>query len=213
MRDAPSGMRCSASGSSFSCRPGSQQGATATVAATKVDVDGQARADVPVMESKPKELEVSDTTKGPKPKVRTGGSCPDLALSGVEVRSLSRDSQGQYFFRLAATVENRGGVDYSSTRGQQLVEIYQVPTGGSARRLGQFDFDSVAAGSRNVVATYDVLRWRTSQEFPPSYRFDIVFGPDISADGNAANDDCSKSNNSTTISGQDINSIISGSGI
>ena len=213
MRDAPSGMRCSASKSGFSCRPGSQQGGTAVAESKTLEVGGQAKADVPVLESNNKVVVSGNARSGSSPSVRTGGTCPDLALTGVEVRSLSRDSQGQYFFRLAATVENHGGVDFRSGRGQQQVDIYQLSPGAAARRLGRFDFDTVAAGSRDVEATYDVLRWRTSQEFPPSYRFDIVFGPDISADGNTANDDCSRSNNSTTISGQDINNIIAGSGI
>ena len=213
MRDAPSGMSCSASGNSFRCRAGYQQGGAEAAGTTTVAVSGQAKASVPVVEKNEK-VEVSGNARsGSGPKVRTGGSCPDLALTGVEVRALSRDPQGQYFFRLVATIENRGGVDFRSARGQQQVDIYQVPSGGSARRIGQFDFDTVAAGSNNVEASYDVLRWRTSQEFPPSYRFNIVFGPDISADGNKANDDCTTTNNSTTISGQDINNIIAGSGI
>jgi hypothetical protein len=214
MRDAPSGMGCSAAGNSFRCRPGYQQGGSAAAAGTTtVEVAGQAKANVPVVQ-KNETIDVSGKAQSnAEPKVRTGGTCPDLALTGVEILALSRDPQGQYFFRLAATVENRGGVDFRSARGQQWVDIGQVSSGGSARRIGQFDFDTVASRSDNVVATYDVLRWRTSDEFPPSFRFTIVFGPDISADGNTANDDCTATNNSTMISGEDINSIIGGSGI
>jgi hypothetical protein len=213
MRDAPSGMRCSAERTTFRCRAGHEQGGAGSGGAKTYDVSGKAVADVTVAEQKGKVLTPGNTKDTSGPKVRTGGTCQDLALTGVEVRMLSRDPQGQYFFRLSAAIENHGGVDYRGARGQQQVDIYQISSGGSSRRLGQFDFDSVSAGSDRIEATYDVLRWRTSQEFPPSYRFNIVFGPDISSDGNAANDDCSRSNNSTTITGDEINSIIRGSGI
>ncbi len=210
-RYAPPGMNCSAAGHGFRCRAGHSQADTSS-SKKSLSVDGQAVANVATKETEGKKLTPGNIKSGSGPQVRTAGSCPDLALTGVEVRMLSRDPQGQYFFRLAARVQNRGGVDYRSGRGQQRVDIYQVTSGG-ARRLGSFDFDSVPAGSDQVEATYDVLRWRTSQEFPPSYRFNIVYGPDISTDGNDANDDCTSTNNSTTITGDEINDIIRGSGI
>jgi hypothetical protein len=88
-----------------------------------------------------------------------------------------------------------------------------VSQGGPSRSIRNWQFDSVAAGSTGLNASYDVLHWRTSQEFPPGYRFTIVFDPDIRMDGNAANDDCTTKNNSTVISGDEINQIIRRSGI
>lgn len=211
-RYAPSGMECSAAGRGFRCRAGQSPGGVSSNTKS-VAVDGQAVAKVPTREQDDKQLTPGNIKSSSAPEVRTAGSCPDLALTGVEVRMLSRDPQGQYFFRLAAALENRGGADYRSSRGQQRVDIYQVTGGGGAHRLGSFDFDAVSAGSDHVEATYDVLHWRTSQEFPPSYRFEIAYGPDIAADGNSANDDCTRTNNSTTITGDEIDTIIRGSGI
>ena len=211
VREAPSGMDCSAIGSGFRCRGAYRQGDGSVGQAKRIE--GQARHDVPVKIDDGKVLTPGNVVDRSGPKVRTRGTCPDPALTGVEVRMLSRDPQGQYFFRLAATVENLGRADYRSGAKQQSVDIYRMTSGGGSSRVGSFDFQSIPAGSDDIVATYDVLRWRISQEFPPSYRFNIVYGPDISADGNTANDDCTLTNNSTTITGSEINAIIRGSGI
>lgn len=213
MRDAPSGMRCTATGSGFKCQDGVRQGGNSSSSSRTIDVPGQSRADVPTKEQKGKILTPGNVKYDSGPQVRTKGSCPDLTLTGVEVRMLSRDPQGQYFFRLAAKVENRGRGDYTSSPGQQVVEVDRLSQGSGSARVENISFGSVPAGSGRTEATHDVGRWRISQEFPPSYRFRIAFDPDIGSDGNTANDDCTIKNNSTTITGEDINSIIRGSGI
>ena len=212
-RAKPSGMGCRASNRRFVCKPGVLQGAGNAGESKSIDVKGQARQDVDVKEQKGKTLTPGNVRDMTAPSVRTKGGCPDLTLTGVNVNMLSRDPQGQYFFRLAARIKNRGDIAYAGANGQQYVEIHMLPSGGSPRRLGQTAFETVPAGGDDDQAMYDVLRWRTSQEFPPSYRFTIVYGPDASADKSRANDDCVMTNNSTTITGDEINSIIRGSGI
>jgi hypothetical protein len=213
MRAAPSGMGCRASNRRFVCKPGVLQGAGNAGESKSIDVKGQARHDVDVKEQQGKTLTPGNVRDMTTPAVHTKGGCPDLTLTGVNVNMLSRDPQGQYSFRLAARVKNRGDLDYLGANGQQYVEIHTISPGSSPRRLGQTAFRAIPAGGDDVQATYDVLRWRTGQEFPPSYRFTIVYGPDASADKSRANDDCAMTNNSTTITGDDINSIIRGSGI
>lgn len=215
MRDTPSGMTCAPSGAGFKCQgagAASRSGGKMTDSKV-ISTDGQAKADVPVKEQKAITLTPGNVKHDSSNLVRTKGSCPDLALNGVEVRMLSRDPQGQYFFRLAATVENIGRSNYRSSSGQQVVEVDRLSQGGGATRMENISFSSVPAGSRATEATHDVLRWRISQEFPPSYRFTIRFDPDIRIDGNTANDDCTVKNNSTTIRGEEINAVIRGSGI
>lgn len=216
MREAPSDMGCTASSAGFKCRDAIRQGGSSSGSAgtsKTIDVGGQASADVPVKQQSGKTLTPGGTRLDTKPQVRSKGECPDPMLNGVEVKMLSRDPQGQYFFRLAAKIENRGAVDYVSSPGQQVVEIYREPQGGSRTRVESISFQSVPVGADRVEATHDVLRWRTSQEFPPNYRFSISYDPDIGSDNNPANDDCTVKNNSTTITGEEINAIIRGSGI
>ena len=79
--------------------------------------------------------------------------------------------------------------------------------------MREWDFPAIAAGDTAAEASWDVLKWSLGDEFPSGYRFSIGYGPDIRQDGNQSNDDCSLSNNSTEISGEEINAIIRGSGI
>jgi hypothetical protein len=229
MREAPSGMECGASGSGFKCQHGAQQGGSnsKTIGVSgqsqtdapvkdqggKTMTPGNVKADVPVKEQERKTMTPGNVKADAKTQVRSKGDCPDLSLNGVEVKMLSRDAHGQYFFRLAATVENTGRGDFISSAGQQVVEVDRAAPGGPSVRVENISFGSIPAGSPGLEATHDVLRWRTSQEFPPSYRFHIRFDPDITSDGNLSNDDCTVKNNSTSITGEDINDIIRGSGL
>ena len=212
MREAPSGMGCTATTSGFKCSDAVRQGAGSSKDG-KLQVGAGTRASVATAIPNDKTLTPGNVKFGTKGQVATKGSCPDLMINGVEVQMLSRDPQGEYFFRLVATVENQGGREYRSSTGQQVVELHQVSQTGAFRHIRNWGFGSIAVGGEGFDAKYDVLRWRLSQEFPPAYRFTIVFDPDISGDGNAANDDCTANNNSTTITGAEINSIIRGSGI
>jgi hypothetical protein len=211
-RDAPSGASCTATNAGFKCKGAARQ-ETGKGNAKALPVDLGTSAKVATAIPNDKSIMPGNVKVDMKTQVASKGSCPDLTIGGVEVQMLSRDPQGEYFFRLVATVENRGAVDYRSSQGQQFVEILEVSEGGSSRRVRNLGFDSIAAGGEGFDAKYDVLRWRTSQEFPPAYRFTIVLDPDIRSDGNRANDECTAKNNSATITGAEINSIIRGSGI
>lgn len=212
MRDAPSGMGCTATNSGFKCMGAVRQGASSSKDG-KLPVSAGTSATVATVIPDGKTLTPGNVRFDTKAQVATKGSCPDLMINGVEVQMLSRDPKGEYFFRLVATVENRGGGDYRSSAGQQVVELHQVSNTGASRRIRDWAFGSIASGAEGFDATYDVLHWRTDQKFPPAYRFMIVFDPDILIDGNTANDDCTVKNNFTTITGAEINSIIRGSGI
>jgi hypothetical protein len=48
-----------------------------------------------------------------------------------------------------------------------------------------------------------------TNEFPPSYRLVIAYDPDISNDGNPANDDCNGRNNVQSVTSAQINSLFS----
>jgi len=207
MRDAPAGMTCRAAGNGFRCD------GSGSPANRKLETDGQASAQPNVVKDPGKVLTPGNIGRTQPVETVSKGACPDPTLTGVEVRMLSRDPQGQYFFRLAARVENRGRGAYTSADGQQVVRIEEISPGSKARQIAVGAFRNIPAGGRGAEITHDVLRWRISQEFPPSYRFTIAYDPDISADGNPANDDCELRNNSTTITGEEINAIIRGSGI
>jgi hypothetical protein len=208
MRDAPAGMSCRSSGNGFRCT-----GSGSAQAKKTIDTSGQASAKPNTVANSSKVLTPGNIRKTTPVETVSKGACPDPMLNGIEVRMLSRDPQGQYFFRLSAHVENKGRGAYSSADGQQVVRIEQISPGNRPRQIAVGAFRNIAAGGRSGEISHDVLRWRISQEFPPSYRFTIAYDPDISADGNPGNDDCELKNNSTTITGAEINAIIRKSGI
>ena len=45
-------------------------------------------------------------------------------------------------------------------------------------------------------------------EFPPTYRLQISYDPDVYKDNSTSNDDCSQQNNKKVRSGSDINEMI-----
>ena len=103
-------------------------------------------------------------------------------------------------------------MNYQSSPNQQQVSIIEEPAGGKPRQVAIEDIGGYRAGQLLVnesgAIRYTLSGWRASDEFPPSYRFRVVFDPDIRQDGNSANDDCNRSNNEIVISGAEIQQAI-----
>jgi len=232
MRKAPGNMGCAARPTGFECSnsmPQQESSSTSSldvkggfkIDPAKVLTDNSVKVQGGSSAASPGSVKVGTNTPsagnantGKGPSVSYGGSCSDPMLNGIEVRYLSVEpARNQYSFRLVAVVENAGRANYTSSPKQQVLELHTIPQGGSARRLRSWDFPSIPAGGEAAESIYDIGGWKLSDEFPPSYRFSITYGPDISSDGNNSNDDCDMSNNSATISGADIMAIIRASGI
>ena len=225
MRKAPGNAKCAARPTGFECsgsgrRTASVSGGFRAEAGTKVQ-DNSVKVETGVSARPPGTVTPSASRPGPgkvdtgkRPTVKYSGSCPDPMLDGIEVRYVTLDpATNTYAFRLVGVVRNAGRANFATAAGQQVVDLYQLPRGGSARRLQSWAFGSIPAGGSASESAYDVLRWRLSDEFPPSFRFSITYEPDIRTDGNKSNDDCQMGNNSTTITGEQINAAIRASGI
>jgi len=234
MRKAPGNQGCAARPTGFECSSSMPQTESSSrsmsvtggfkVDTTKVIKDGGVMVQGGASAGSPGTVKVDskrpnggNVGTGAGPSVKYAGSCSDPMLNGVEVRYVTKTpATGEYAFRLVAVVENAGRANYTSSPKQQTLELHRVPTGADGtgvRRLRSWDFPSIPAGGEAAESTYDVGPWRLEDGFPPTYRFSIAYGPDISQDGNNSNDDCDMRNNSATITGEDINSIIRASGI
>ncbi len=134
--------------------------------------------------------------------------CPDPAVESIEFAITRRDTAFRGRVRIRANVTNLGGA-YRSSAGQQSIVLEEVPLGGRGRVVAQQPFVNLDAGEEITVTWY--RDWNASSpaegEFPPTYRAYLSYDPDISIDGNDANDDCGRSNNVLERSGTGINDL------
>lgn len=137
-------------------------------------------------------------------------SAPDLKADRVMFEILSKSSQWAGRVRITGVVRNVGE-RYESAAGQQTANLYEVQLGGSVPASPQAAraFTNVVPGGELTV-TYE-RDWNSSSpaegEFPPSYRLQILFDPDIQLDDNDCNDDQNPSNDVLTVSGSAINDL------
>ena len=105
--------------------------------------------------------------------------------------------------RVTGTIRNLGS-EYSSSPGSQIASLFEGDTLVDSR-----DFLNLAPGESFELGFE--RPWNASSpaegEFPPRYRLTIIYDPDISADGNALNDDCRSDNNTFERSGAFINGL------
>ena len=97
-----------------------------------------------------------------------------------------------------------------SNPGQQSLYLYQDQMGGasSPAPVARSDFQNLAPDQ--TVALSWSRNWDASSpsegEFPPSFRAQIMYDPDIYMDGNDQNDDCGPpDNNRRNLDGRLIN--------
>lgn len=136
----------------------------------------------------------------------------DLAADSLDFKLVRRDCEFSGLVRITGVVKNVGKGNFDSGRGQQSAALYQDgPTGTASKTpVARVQFEDLAAGE-TVEVTYD-RTWNASSpnegEFPPTYRLQILWDPDILIDGNDNNDDTNPSNDKITRSGSDINDMI-----
>lgn len=219
-RSAQGGFNCSGAGGSKSLAAGGVSAKSASTSSSKKSVElttTQTQESVPIKEqsrkSVPLDTTQTQTSKGPGTVKGTNsssksGSCPDLAFTRAFVEQVSPANNGAYNVIIVAQLLNRGTVDYRSSPDQQQVSIIEERPGAKPRQIAIEDLGGYRAGqlmaNESGAIRYQLNNWRASDEFPPSYRFKLVFDPDIRQDGNPDNDDCNRSNDQIVIRGADI---------
>ena len=125
-----------------------------------------------------------------------GINCPAPA-----VRTLTAHRIGGGLIRIEAEIANIGSVNFVSGEGQQQVML----TDDRGAPIAYRGFVTLAAGESFVFGTE--RSWNRASEFQEGFGAVINYAPDISIDGNAANDDCRLQDNRRTISPDEINSL------
>ena len=143
------------------------------------------------------------------PRQRLRKVCADLRASGLRVANVRRNPDGSFNFSVMGTVRNHGPDDFRSSHGQQSITISQETPGAGSRTLNTWNFTNMRANTGNNYYSRIMRNWRLSTEFPPSFTLRINYDPDIYIDGNPDNDDCNQSNNSKTLTGAEINAVLS----
>ncbi len=112
--------------------------------------------------------------------------------------------------KIVAVVKNVGTDVYNSRPGQQNVQIFEMPLGGTAGLAKKVcDFGTLNVGSEyrcEFSRPWDSAS-RGEGEFPPNYKAMIVYDPDIRLDGNPKNDDINSKNNQLQVPGTRINDL------
>jgi hypothetical protein len=133
----------------------------------------------------------------------------DPAATAIQFAITNQTSQFRGTVKITGVVENIGDSLFDSNPGQQTVLLYEVPLGGNPVLVGQKTFEDLTPGQR-VKVSYS-REWDASSpsegEFPPTYRVQIVYDPDILLDGNPFNDDPNSVNNQRDRSGSGINAL------
>lgn len=132
-------------------------------------------------------------------------ACPDLAAQDLTATIVQKTSQFTGRIEMAGTIRNIGLVEYRSTRRQQSVQLVELPQGGAPIIVAQQSFETLASGA-NLQLRYR-RNWDAALEFPPAYRLQVSFDPDIRQDENPANDDCKSGNDMRELHGEDISRL------
>ena len=212
MRNMPAGMsNCIAERDGFRCSTSS--GSSTKSSSSKSSSSGSSSS-----KSSSSRSSTTSQTKTNAPGTGKGSSssgsrsCPDLAFTQVFVEQVGPDRGNGHDVVIVAQLVNQGSEDYRSSPDQQQVGIYEEAPGRNPRQVAIEDIGGRRDGEmlmrESGAIRYTLRNWRASDEFPPSYRFQLKFDPDILRDGNSANDDCKAGNNEITISGEKIISAI-----
>ncbi|MBF6627609.1 MAG: hypothetical protein PHS71_07785 [Proteiniphilum sp.] len=128
----------------------------------------------------------------------------DLAAESLEF-SLEQTEPFVGNVTITGIVKNIGD-PYHSSEGQQTLFLIEKPAAGDPVTLISKDFKDLDAGE-TLEITYQVQKWRSSQEFPPDYILRISFDPDLYIDGNPHNDDANQHNNTLEKEGEEIKQL------
>jgi hypothetical protein len=140
--------------------------------------------------------------KMPLPQVQLCPTKPDLVVQSVE---MLMSANGWAY--MCARVANKGGVAWASQASQLSITLTDVDAGKTANVAG---FTSLAVNAERLACAWlrAPLVLRHGQPNPANtsecpHKLEttarLVYDPDITLDGNTANDDCRKTNDSKTV--------------
>ena len=134
-------------------------------------------------------------------------NCPNPAVRSLDARIIARSSS-RVTVRITAVVENMGRVAYASRPGQQALTLARDTSGRSASVVARRDFPRLAPGQRITISWDQSISRYGYGEFPPVFQAAIGYDPDITLDGNPANDDCRGTDNRRRLDGQVVNAML-----
>lgn len=144
-----------------------------------------------------------------KPMLRV--RCPDPAIARIVPGWPTKNRDGTFNFKLFAVVKNVGQGTFESRRSQQHIILKQ---GG--RVLTTQTWSSRYAtriilrpGASASMTPFYIRNWNANPgEFSANFSAHISYDPDIRRDGNPKNDDCRNSNNSKTLTVDQVRNLV-----
>jgi len=115
---------------------------------------------------------------------------PDPRAKSIEYSLVNLIDSNTADILIKGTVDNIGLSNYSSSAGQQSIELWEDNTMVASEAFINLDV------GEEITVQYQRTWMLTGAEFPPEhYKLIISYDPDITDDGNPNNDDCRVSNN------------------
>jgi len=126
--------------------------------------------------------------------------CADPAVVAFTITNIVRRMLG-FDFRVTATIRNVGSSDWPSAG---VIVVDRLPAGGGrAEEVDSETFAELAAGAEVMLTSAIQSAWQTDGPPPASFAVRIEYAED------AASGDCVPENNAMTLSGEEIQALLS----
>jgi hypothetical protein len=158
-----------------------------------------------------KPLPVNTLRPPPGERGMSAMGCPDPAAYDIRFQIVQRKDKFNGRVRITGIIKNIGRKAFKPVHNQAKAYLYEMPPGASTggKILAQKVIGDLTAGE-TLSLNYE-RNWTTTPtsggEFPPIYRLQILYDPDVSKNTNTANDDCSQKNNKKVRNGSEINNM------
>ncbi|PLX38359.1 MAG: hypothetical protein C0606_09125 [Hyphomicrobiales bacterium] len=132
---------------------------------------------------------------------------PDIAATAFSVAEVTAGANGTWNFDIVCSFENSGSADFVSDRHKQALHIYQKPAGEDPMRLRYRPFADMEKGE-TLKLTGKVENWDVANAATTTFECSVIYGPEVGADGDPANNDCNRDNDRLVMPGEEIARLI-----
>lgn len=138
-------------------------------------------------------------------------SCPDPAAYDIRFQIVQRRDKFNGRVRITGIIKNIGRKVFKPIHNQAKAYLYEMPPGASTggNILAQKVIGDLTAGE--TLSLNCERNWTSNStsggEFPPIYRLQILYDPDVYKNTTMGNDDCSQKNNTKVGNGSEINDM------
>lgn len=158
-----------------------------------------------------KPLPVNTLRPPPGERGMSAMGCPDPAAYDIRFQIVQRKDKFNGRVRVTGIIKNIGRNTFKSGHNQTTAYLYEMPhdTSTGGKILARKAITTLTAGG--TLSLSCERNWTIAPTsgggFPPAYRLQILYDPDVFKDTLRDNDDCSQQNNKKVRNGSEINDM------